>query len=117
MTGRALLRSVWPFNRRVGIAMLWMLAVAGIAAAVNVAGIDVAGSIGRWELWLRAHAAHFFIWRLLLYAATAYGWLWMRERVRQREPSRETHQRLLRVEIATVITIVLLEAGQLLRHG
>ena len=52
-----------------------------------------------------------------LYAATAYGWWWMRRRLREREPSPEAHQRLLRVEIAAVVTLVLLEGSQLLRSG
>ncbi|MBN9369271.1 MAG: hypothetical protein J0H59_19950 [Comamonadaceae bacterium] len=52
-----------------------------------------------------------------LYAATAYGWWWMRRRLRERELSAETHQRLLRVEVAAVITLVLLEGSQLLQHG
>lgn len=117
MTTRNWLRPAWLLNRRVGIALLWLLVVAGISVVVNVTGIQVVGSIDGWERWLRAHAAHFFVWRLLLYAATAYGWWWMRGRLRQREPSGEAHQRLLRVEIAAVITIVLLEGSQLLRHG
>jgi hypothetical protein len=41
----------------------------------------------------------------------------MRRRLLRREPSRETHQRLLRTEIAAVIAVVALEASQLLRHG
>ena len=117
MTGRTWLRPTWLFNRRVGVALLWALLVAGIAVAVNVAGIHVVGGIDGWERWLRAHSAHFLVWRLFLYAATAYGWWWMRQRLRQREPSAEAHQRLLRIEIATVTTIVLLEGSQLLRHG
>ena len=102
----------WLFNRRVTVALLWVLAVAGIAAGVNVVG-----SIDGWERWLREHSAHFLVWRLLVYAATAYGWWWMRRRLREREPSPEAHQRLLRVEIAAVVTLVLLEGSQLLRGG
>ena len=118
MTGRTWLRwPTWLFNRRVGIALLWVLLLAGIAVAVNVAGIHVVGSIDGWERWLRAHSAHFLVWRLFLYAATAYGWWRMRQRLRQRELGAGTHQRLLRVEIAAVVTIVLLEGSQLLRHG
>ncbi len=85
--------------------------------AVNVAGVHVVGSIDGWERWLHAHAAHFFVWRLLLYAATAYGWWWMRQRLRQREPAAEAHQRLLRIEIAAVTTLMLLEGSQLLSNG
>ena len=111
------LRPTWLFNRRVALALLWVLAVAGIAAGVNVVGLHVVGSIDGWERWLREHSAHFLAWRLLVYAATAYGWWWMRRRLREREPSPEAHQRLLRVEIAAVVTLVLLEGSQLLRSG
>lgn len=117
MTGRTWLRPTWLFNRRVGIALLWALLIFGVAVAVNVAGIHVVGSIDGWEHWLRAHSAHFLAWRLVLYAATAYGWWWMLQRLRQREPTAETHQRLLRVEIAAVVTVVLLEGSQWLRNG
>ena len=106
----ARLRPAWLFNRRVAAALLWVLAVAGIAAGVNVVG-----SIDGWERWLREHSAHFLVWRLLVYAATTYGWWWMRRRLREREPSPEAHQRLQRVEIAAVATLVLLEGSQLLR--
>ncbi len=111
------LRPAWLFNQRVALALLWVLAVAGIAAGVNVVGLHVVGSIDGWEWWLREHSAHFLVWRLLVYAATAYGWWWMRRRLREREPSPEAHQRLLRVEIAAVVTLVLLEGSQLLRSG
>ena len=111
------LRPAWLFNRRVGMALLVALLVASIAVAVNIVGISIVGSIDDWERWLRAHSAHFLVWRLLVYPATAYGWWWMRRRLREREPDSESHQRLLRVEIAAVVTIVLLEASQLLRAG
>jgi len=117
MTGRTWLRPSWLFNRRVGLALLWALLMVGIAVAVNVAGIHVVGGIDGWEHWLRAHSAHFFVWRLLLYAAAVYGWWRMRQRLRQREPAPETHQRLLRIEIAALTTIVLLEGSQWLRSG
>ena len=107
----------WLFNRRVGVALLWTLLVVAAAVAVNIAGIHVVGGVEGWQHWLQAHAGHFFVWRLCLYGATAYGWWWMRRRLLRREPSRETHQRLLRTEIAAVIAVVALEASQLLRHG
>ena len=109
------LRPAWLFNRRVSMALLVALLVASIAVAVNIVGIHIVGSIDGWQHWLRANRSYFFAWRLLLYAATAYGWWWMRRRLREREPDSESHQRLLRVEIAAVVTIVLLEASQLLR--
>ena len=110
-------RPAWLFSRRVGVALLWLVLVIGIAVAVNVVGISIVGGIDGWEHWLRAHMAHFFVWRIAVYAATVYGWWRMRVRLRQREPGPETHQRLLRIEIAATVTVVLLEASQLLRAG
>ncbi|MGZ7551281.1 hypothetical protein ACXVSG_13720 [Pseudomonas aeruginosa] len=117
MTSRAWLRPARLLGRRVGIVLLWVLLVAGIAVGVNVVGLHIVGSIDGWEQWLREHSGHFLVWRLLLYAAMAYGWWWMRRRLREREPLAETHQRLLRAEIAAVATLVLLEGSQLLRNG
>ena len=110
-------RVPWLFNRRVGVALPCILLVVAVAAAVNIAGIHVVGGLDDWQHWLQAHTGHFFVWRLGLYGATAYGWWSMRRRLLRREPSRETHQRLLRTEIAAVIAVVALEAGQALRHG
>jgi hypothetical protein len=117
MSRLAWLRLPWLLNRRVGIALLWTLLVVGIATVVNIAGIHVVGGVDGWEHWLRTHAGYFFIWRLFLYAATVYGWWWMRKRLRRREPSVEAHQRLRRTEIAAVIAVALLEGSQLLQHG
>jgi len=115
---------LWPvrlINRRVAAGLLktllWVALVVVVAAGVNVAGIHVVGSIDGWQHWLAANRGYFFAWRLLLYAATVYGWWWMRRRLRERESSAEAHQRLLRVEIAAVVTLVLLEGSQLLRSG
>jgi hypothetical protein len=110
-------RLSWPFNRRVGVALLWTLLVVAVAMVVNIAGIHVVGGVEGWQHWLQAHAGHFFVWRLCLYAATAYGWWWMRRHLLRREPSRETQQRLLRTQIAAVTALVLLEGSQLLRLG
>ncbi|MEX5685363.1 hypothetical protein [Pseudomonas silesiensis] len=116
---------IWPswlhlsrlFNRRVGTALLWVCLVAGAAVAVNIAGIHLVGDIEGWERWMQTHAGYFLFWRVCLYAMTTIGWWWMRDRLRQREPSVETHRRLLRTEIAAVIAIVLLEASALLQQG
>ncbi|QNM96700.1 hypothetical protein [Chitinimonas koreensis] len=116
MTKRTWLHLSWLLNRQVGAALLWTLLVVGAAALVNVAGIHVVGSVDAWARWLQTHALLFFAWRLGLYAATAYGWWWMRRRLRQREPGAETHLRLVRIEAAALIAIVLLEGSQLLLH-
>ena len=110
-------RFPWLFNRRIGVGLLCTLLVVAVAAVVNIAGIHMIGGFEDWQHWLQAHAGHFFVWRLGLYGATAYGWWWMRRRLLRREPSRETRQRLLRTEIAVVIAVVALEASQALRHG
>jgi len=103
------------FNARLGWALLWTLLVVLAAVAVNLAGIRLIGSLGGWSHWLRAHAGCFLIWRLCLYTATGYGWWWMRQRLRRRETSPDAHRRLLRTEIAAVLSIVLLESSVLLR--
>ena len=107
----------WLFSRRAAKALLWTVVIVAAAVGANIAGIYLVGSVAGWERWLAAAAGYFFVWRLCLYGATAYGWWWMRRRLLRREPSRETHQRLLRTEIAAVIAVVALEASQLLRHG
>lgn len=85
MSRLAWLRLPWLFNRRVGVALLWTLLVVAAAVAVNIAGIHVVGGVEGWQHWLQAHAGHFFVWRLCLYGATAYGWWWMRRRLLRRE--------------------------------
>ncbi|QVX40733.1 hypothetical protein J4H89_23385 (plasmid) [Ralstonia solanacearum] len=115
MSRTAWWRLGWLFNRRAGIALAWVLVATGVAVAVNIVGIRAVGSIGGWEQWLRAHTRVFFLWRLGLYLATAYGWWRMRQRLRQREPAPEAHRRLLRTEIAAVVAVVLLEGSQMLR--
>lgn len=108
-------RPAWLFSRRVGAVLAWSLLVVLIAVAVNIGGRHLIGSIDDWERWLETHTEHFFVWRLCLYAATAGGWWWMRKRLRQREPAAQSDQRLLRTEIAAVITLVLLEGSSAAR--
>lgn len=87
--------------------LLWSVLVILVAVAVNVIGIREFGSISRWAHWLQAHRVAFFLWRLFVYGATTFGWLWMRRRLRRREPTALTS--LLRVEIAAVVLILTLE--------
>jgi hypothetical protein len=101
------------FNRRTARTLMWMLLVLALAAAANVLGIYLFGSIAAWETWMRDHAGYFLVWRLLLYAMTIYGWLWMRRRLLAREPDHAT--RLRCAELAAVAAITLLEAGTLLQ--
>ena len=107
----------WLFNRRIGVALLWSTLVIGAAVLVNLAGIHLVGSIDGWERWLRTHAAVFLVWRLCLYAGTISGWWWMRRRVQRRESLLETRLRFLRIEVAAVAAIVLMEGSAWLPHG
>jgi hypothetical protein len=108
-------RQAWlrPFSRRIGTVLLWAALAFGAAALANLAGIHALGGIAGWEQWLRAHAGHFFVWRLFLYAATVTGWVWMRRRLLRREP--DAGPRLRRLEIVAALAIVALEISRLLR--
>jgi hypothetical protein len=103
------------FNRRVGYALLWAVLLLAVAIAVNLIGIRALGSIESWERWMSDHASYFLAWRLLLYAGIAYGWRWMHKRVIAREPGAESRKRLIRVEIAGVAALAVLEGSLLLQ--
>jgi len=103
------LRPRWLFHRNVGKALLWTVLVLALAVAANVLGIYLLGSIDDWQHWLSAAAGYFLVWRLCLYAATIYGWRWMRRRLLARESGVEARRRLIRSEVAAVIAIVALE--------
>lgn len=116
MTRRAEGRFGWLINRRVGMSLAWGGLIVTAALAANIAGLRLVGDINGWDHWLHAHAALFLAWRLCLYAATARGWWWMRQRVLAREPSPDTRQRFLRIEIAAVMAIVLLEGSDWMQY-
>ncbi|ACL73938.1 MAG: hypothetical protein Q8L60_03020 [Gammaproteobacteria bacterium] len=106
----------WLFNRQLGRTLGWIALIVFVAVAVNLVGIRLVGDAHTWSRWLDEHAGYFLVWRLCLYGATAYGWIWMRRRLRERDTSREAHQRLLRAEVGAVAAIVLLEISVLLRQ-
>jgi len=97
------------FHRSVGKALLWTVLLLALAVVANVLGIYLLGSIDDWQSWLDAAAGVFFVWRLCLYAATIYGWRWMRRRLLAREAGDDARKRLIRAEVAAVIAIVALE--------
>lgn len=109
----------WLFSRRAAKTLLWTVVIVAAAVGANIAGIYLVGSVGGWERWLAASAGYFFIWRLCLYGATAYGWVWMRRRLLAREdqdePDGQARRRLMRSEIAGVVAIVVLEASLLMQ--
>ncbi|WP_434027934.1 hypothetical protein [[Pseudomonas] boreopolis] len=113
------LRPRWLFSRRAAKTLLWLVLIVAAAVGANVAGIYLVGSVAGWERWLAASAGYFFIWRLCVYGATAYGWIWMRRRVLAREDQSGTdgraRRRLIRTEVAGVVAIVALEASLLMQ--
>lgn len=111
------LRFHWLVNRRVGRSLLWVALLIAVAIIFNLIGIRMLGSIKGWEHWMGEHAIYFLIWRLLLYAGTAYGWWWMRKRLRAREPEAASNHRLMRVEIAAVLAFIALEGSLLLQSS
>ncbi|NMG02892.1 hypothetical protein [Azoarcus taiwanensis] len=106
----------WLFSRRAAKTLLWTVIIVVAAVGANIAGIYLVGSVAGWERWLAAAAGYFFIWRLCLYGATAYGWVWMRRRLLAREDQEgagvQARRHLMRSEIAGVVAIVALEASQ-----
>ncbi|XTC14091.1 hypothetical protein AB4J88_11165 [Pseudomonas aeruginosa] len=105
----------WLFNRRAAKALLWTVVLAAVAVGANIVGIYLVGSVAGWERWLAAAAGYFLVWRLCLYGATAYGWVWMRRRLLAREDDAQARRRLVRSEIAGVVAIVALEASLLMQ--
>ncbi|ATN36788.1 hypothetical protein ACO34A_23690 (plasmid) [Rhizobium sp. ACO-34A] len=103
--------------RRIGAVLAWALLFLGVAVVANLVGIGLVGDVHAWEQWMRRHSAWFLIWRLVLYAGTVTGWIWMRKRLLAREQDRETGHHLLRLEIAAVATILVLEASLLFQSA
>ncbi len=107
----------WLFSRRAAKALLWAVVIVAAAVGANVAGIYLVGSVAGWERWLAAASGYFFVWRLCLYGATAYGWVWMRRRLLVREDDAQARRRLARTEVAGVVAIVALGASLLMQAG
>jgi len=109
----------WLFSRRAAMALLWLVVIVAAAVGANVVGIYLIGSVAGWERWLAASAGYFFIWRLCLYGAAAYGWIWMRRRLLAREDQSGTdtqaRRRLIRAEVAAIVAMVALEASLLMQ--
>lgn len=108
------LKMRWLFNKRTAWVIFWVALLLLIAVVVNVAGIRIAGGIQGWTVWLKAHAAIFMLWRVLLYIGVICGWLWMRKRILKRESSKEAKLRFIRIEIAAVMALLVLETSNLL---
>lgn len=107
------LKMRWLFNKRTAQALAWSALLLLVAVVVNVAGIGIVGDIQGWSQWLDAHARIFLIWRIVLYLALGYGWWRIRRRIGGRiagaEGSARTRARLIRVEVAAVVALLMLE--------
>lgn len=102
--------------------MLWL--TAGTAAAIllfawllAVVCAPFIGHIQDLAFWFKRYSTALFLWRLCIYVATGYGWMWMRRRLQAREPGADSRRRLLTAEIAAVITICLLESALLIERA
>lgn len=106
----------WLFSQRAAKALLWTVVLVAAAVGANLLGIYLVGSVAGWERWLAAASGYFLVWRLCLYGATAYGWVWMRRRLLARErDDTQARRRLVRSEIAGIVAIVALEASLLMQ--
>lgn len=111
------LRPRWLFNRRTGAALLCALLLLSVATVVNVIGIRLVGSIQGWQLWWRAHAGYFLVWRFLIYATTAYFWWQAYTHLKQRDADSAAQQHLRLIGAAAIITLLVQESSQWLQHG
>ncbi|MCI4239479.1 hypothetical protein F6X50_18360 [Dickeya dianthicola] len=112
----AWLRSHRLFSWRTLKVLLWIVAWLVITVTTNVLGIHVVGSIAGWEHWLADAAGYFLLWRLCLYGATVYGWLWMRRRLLLRETRTDDRRRLIRAEVFGVGALLVLEFSLLVQY-
>jgi len=103
-----LTKRTWLFNRSLGKALLWTTFIVLVATGINLVGIRLIGDISAWNRWLDDQSGYFLAWRLSLYGATGYGWLWMRHRLSQ---DADTHQRLVRAEVGAVAALLILEVS------
>lgn len=62
-----------------------------------------------WTAWLEAHATILLLWRLGLYALTAWGWYGLHQRVRAREGSSRGVVRLYLLEGLALSTLAVAE--------
>ncbi|RTB44144.1 hypothetical protein [Pseudomonas aeruginosa] len=99
------------FHRSAWRSFLWALLVVLAAVLVNIVGIHAFGSIEGWQHWMDSQAGFFLAWRVVLYVGVGWFWMRMHLKLREREPGTETHQRLLRIEIAAVLAVLALEAS------
>ncbi|MEI7252167.1 hypothetical protein [Pectobacterium versatile] len=113
----ARLRSHRLLSWRTARVLLWTVLLLVITVTANVLGIYFAGSIVGWEHWLADAASYFLLWRVCLYGATVYGWLWMRRRLLLRDTSPDAQRRLIRTEASGIAALLVLEFSLLVQNA
>ena len=111
----AWLRSHRLFHWRTVRVLLWTVVLLIITVTANVLGIYFAGSIAGWEHWLADAASYLLLWRVCLYGATVYGWLWMRRRLLLCYTRSDARRRLIRAEISGIAALLVLEFSLLVQ--
>jgi len=99
--------------RRVGVVVLWCLAVLLAMVCINAVGFFFSGKVLRWQAWVHAHANLFLVWRLFLYAGIVAGWMRLRRQIlkHEEEAGRDTQWRLSRIELTSILAFVLIETA------
>lgn len=113
----ARLRSHRLLSWRTARALLWTMLLLVISVTANVLGIYFVGSIAGREHWLADAASYFLLWRVCLYGATVYGWLWMRRRLLLRDTSPDARHRLIRAEVSGIAALLVLEFSLLVQNA
>ena len=102
---------LWPLLKS-AVWGVWvtLFALVLLAFVIHVIGVTSLGDANRWVRWFQGHRLYFLLWRVLLYAITVYAWMPMRRRVLRAEADAAAAVRLLRVEVAAGVAVVLIEA-------
>lgn len=107
----------WLFNRSIALFLVSVLVLMSVAFFINMLGIRATGTVDNWQRYLTENSHYFLAWRIALYSVIVAGWLWAKKRIialeytRNKQPSTALTQRIRRIEIATVITFILLEVS------
>jgi hypothetical protein len=96
-------------SRSLWLGLASVIALATLCLGAMSWGVSMVGGISAWKHMLEQAAPLLLIWRCLVYAAMVWCWLWLKRRVIERDPSTDSRKRMLRVEIAVGLTVVLFE--------
>jgi uncharacterized membrane protein YbhN (UPF0104 family) len=89
--------------------LLWGVLLGLAIIFLGLLALDGFNDIGEWSAWMQSNQTVLFIWRLFLYAATAYAWYRMRLSLKRRGLDEDQSRRLLCAEVAAITVLALLE--------